>query len=241
MSWTHTEPSPTADATRLTLPDLTSACLEQIRSPGERPSCFFELGGVEIGAGLDEVLVVERHASFEPARVRVGARHQEQVADRPRLRPSGVELAPSDPLEAAGPLERVDLRARSQHDVRAVFDSLNEVARHAVREPRASYQHVNFGRALREKNRRLSGRVSASDDGDLLSFAELRLDVGRAVHDPGALEARELRQGRFPVPRATGDDHGSRWHGLAGREPYRVGLRRAVEADGAAGDGHISA
>ena len=56
MSWTHTEPSPTADATRLTLPDRASptaktpahARLQQIGPAGERPSRLFELIGVEL-------------------------------------------------------------------------------------------------------------------------------------------------------------------------------------------------
>ena len=114
MSWTHTEPSPTAEATRLTLPDRTSPTA---KTPGRLVSSssgrrvrgqrgLLELLGLEVGSGLDEALVVERHASLEPGGVRVGAGHQEHVADRARLRFPGVEVAPSDLLEAVGPLEQ---------------------------------------------------------------------------------------------------------------------------------------
>ena len=43
---------------------------------------------------------------------------------------------------------------------------------------------------LRQEHRRLPGRVAAADDGDLLAVAELRLEVGGAVVDARALEAR---------------------------------------------------
>ena len=163
------------------------------------------------------------------------------MTDGARLRFPGVELAPSDPLEAVGALERVNLRARAQHHVRAVFDALDEVARHALCQPRASHQHVHFGRAVREEDRCLSGGVAASDDRDLLAFAELRFHVGGAVHHTRSLEARELGEGGFSIPRAAGDDHRPRPHDLAGGEVHLVGLRRAVETDGPPGDCHVRA
>src|SRR5204862_2821048 len=93
--------------------DARPARLQQLGSAGERPSCRLELIRMEGSSGLDEVLVVERHASLDPGGVRVGAGHQEHVTDRAQLRFPGVELAPSDPLELVGSLEPVDLRARA--------------------------------------------------------------------------------------------------------------------------------
>ena len=95
ISCTQIEPSPTAEATRLTLPERASptantpgrAGLQQVGARGQRPAGLVELVGPEIGAGLDEVLVVERQAALEPGGVRIGAGHQEHVADRARLAP----------------------------------------------------------------------------------------------------------------------------------------------------------
>ena len=50
------------------------------------------------------------------------------MTDRAHLRGAGVEVLPANPLETIRALQRVDLRARPQHDVRAVVDSLDEVA-----------------------------------------------------------------------------------------------------------------
>src|SRR5205823_12773791 len=83
---------------------------------------------------------------------------------------------------------------------------------------------------------RLSGGVAASDDRDRFAFAELRFHVSGAVHRTRALEARELGESGFSIPRAAGDDDRPRPHDLAGREAHLVGLRRAVETDGPPGD-----
>src|ERR1700682_339978 len=93
--------------------DARLARLQEIGSTGQRPSCLLEVTREEVSSCLDEVLVVERHASLEPRGVRVGAGHQEQVTDRAGLRFPGVELAPSDPLEAVGSLSRAILRPRA--------------------------------------------------------------------------------------------------------------------------------
>ncbi len=128
-----------------------------------------------------------------------------------------------------------------QHDVRAVLDPLDEVPRHALRQPRAAHEDVHPDRAVREEDGRLSGGVATSDDGDLLPLAQLRLDVGGAVHDTRALESRELGEDRLPIPRAAGDDDGPRAHDLAARQAHLVGPRRAVQTDRPPADGHLRA
>src|SRR5947209_17572988 len=111
------------------------------------------------------------------------------MADRVRVRLPGVELPPADALQAIAALERVDLRAHAQRHVRAVLDSLDEIARHAVREAGTAHEHVDLRAALREKDGGLAGGVAAPDDRDRLAFAQLGFEVRRAVHDAGALEA----------------------------------------------------
>ncbi len=72
---TAIDPSPTADATRLTLPPRTSptantpgqARLEQVRRPRERPLRRGQVLGRQVRPGLDEALRVERDAAVEPA------------------------------------------------------------------------------------------------------------------------------------------------------------------------------
>src|SRR5215471_11893168 len=85
------------------------ARLEQLGSTGQRPACRFELVGSEIDACLHELLAIEGHAAFEPARIRIGPRHQKQVTDGTRRGHAGVELPPSDSLEAVGALQRFEL------------------------------------------------------------------------------------------------------------------------------------
>src|SRR5260370_23277611 len=135
MSGTHTEPSPTADATRFTLPDLTSptakmpGLLVSSRS-GRRTSghpAFWRSSGRRSVPVLTKFLSSSARHPLSQAVFGSAPVHQEQVTDRARLRFPGVELAPSDPLEAVGALERVDLRARAQHHVRAVVDSPDQV------------------------------------------------------------------------------------------------------------------
>src|SRR5262245_16599677 len=131
------------DAARADVPDREDtrpARLQQFRSAGQRPPSLLELTGEEVGAGLDEALVVHHHASFEPGRVRIGPGHQEQVIDLADLRLARVELTPADPLETIGPLEPVDLVALAQRHVTAVLDALDEVARHALGQPRAPHE-----------------------------------------------------------------------------------------------------
>ena len=92
-----------------------------------------------------------------------------------------------------------------------------------------------------EEHRRLSGRVGAAHDRDLLALAELALEVGGAVVDAGALEARERRNIELPVLRAGGDDDGARAHHLAVGEIEAVGPAVAVEADDGPADGDLGA
>src|SRR2546422_8847288 len=62
--------------------DARPAPLEQLGSASERPDCVLEVARVEVSSGPDEALGVQHHATLQPRRVRVGARHQEKVAVR---------------------------------------------------------------------------------------------------------------------------------------------------------------
>ena len=88
--WTNEtaiDPSPTADATRLTLPHRTSPTANTPGSEvssryGERssrPSGSGEIFLRQVPSGLDETLRIERDTAIQPTGVRVGPRHQEYV------------------------------------------------------------------------------------------------------------------------------------------------------------------
>ena len=83
MNCTAIEPSPTAEATRFTLPARTSPTAKDARTPG-----FEQIGGTakrpiepQFGAGLDELFFVQRKAACEPCGIRIGARHYEKMSD----------------------------------------------------------------------------------------------------------------------------------------------------------------
>src|SRR5580692_8592688 len=59
--------------------DAWTIGLEEIRRAWQRPPRSREIVGAEVDPRLDESLAVERHASFEPLGMRLGARHQKNV------------------------------------------------------------------------------------------------------------------------------------------------------------------
>src|SRR4051794_40171837 len=61
--------------------DAGQTGLEQVRRAGGRPLLFREVVGKKVGAGADEAGGIERDASVQPAGVRDGAGHEEEVPD----------------------------------------------------------------------------------------------------------------------------------------------------------------
>src|SRR6266850_2201089 len=74
----------TLDVAAANVPDREDAWetrLEKMRLPLEGPPCGVEVLRRKIGSGLDEAVVVERHAVVEPFRRRHRSGHHEDVPD----------------------------------------------------------------------------------------------------------------------------------------------------------------
>jgi hypothetical protein len=78
-------------------------------------------------------------------------------------------------------------------------------------------------RRLRQKHRRLTGRVGPSDDDDLIADAERLLHESRAVVHTGAFELLEIHQRRLAVSGARGDDHRASGEGRAVVKSHTAG------------------
>src|SRR6202035_432593 len=195
--------------------DPGAAGLEEERPARQRPARRPQLLGAEVGAGLDEALVVHRHAAREPAGVGPRAGHHEDVADLGGGPLAASPVEPGDALELALAVERHDAGAGPQLDVGGLLDAADQVARHALGETAAAHQHMDPSGLAGQEYRRLARGVAAADHDDLLPRAEPGLDLGGAVVDAGALEPRQVGQVRPAVLRAAGDDHGARLDGVA--------------------------
>ena len=66
-------------------------------------------------------------------------------------------------------------------------------------------------------------RVSAADQRDLLTLAQLRLDRRRPIRDASALKGRQIWNGRLPIAGAGGDHHGARPHRATVRQMQEQG------------------
>ncbi len=183
------------------------AGLELVGPALERPLRRLQILGLEVHAGLDEALRVERHAAAEPPGVRVGAGHGEDVPDVAGLADLtlwGLGAPPPDALQPHVALEGLDLRVGPERDGRALLDTPDEVARHAVGEPGAPHQQVHVLRDAGQEHRGLPGRVASAHHRDVLTVAELRLHARGAVVHAVALEPAELGHGELAVGRAGG-------------------------------------
>src|SRR5215467_6403006 len=125
--------------------------------PAERPLRSLEILGRKVGAGLDELLVVKRDATSEPGGVGARAGHRKQVADLARFRSASFQVAPRNALEMAVAFEGNNLRARPESDGETLFDSADEIARHALGQAGPAHKQVYMFGYPREKDRRLSG------------------------------------------------------------------------------------
>src|SRR6185295_13405009 len=106
----------------------------------------------------------------------IGARagHREHVADRScRLLPTRL-IEPGDRLEVVAPGEADDPGETTQRDVRSLFDTTDEVARHARREIGTANEYVDVLQASGEKRRGLARGVSSPDDDHFIGYAALR-------------------------------------------------------------------
>ena len=165
----------------------------------------------------DEALGVHRRAVLQPGGVGIGADEQEQMAQRAGVSGAVGPLTEYRGGEAVGAvaLERHDLLADVQVDIRQRADAVDQVARHRRLEPGAAHDQVQALDLGREEHDRLARRVAAADQRHLLALAQLRLDRRRPVGDARTLEGREVGDVGPAIARAGGDDHGARPHGAA--------------------------
>ena len=100
---------------------------EQVGWPRQRPGGCRQVLGSEAGTSLHESVGVESNTSVQPARVRSGSRHQENVTDAMNLGLAGLVVAPGDTLQFVVPLERHDFSVRMHDDRRVVIDPANQL------------------------------------------------------------------------------------------------------------------
>src|SRR6516162_7584991 len=96
---------------------------------------------LQVVAGKDKSLAVEREAIFQPCRVRRCPSHHEDVPNRAGLDNTVLVVSPLYALKMKVALQIDDLSATMQIDFGIALDSLDQVARHGVGE----YQHVDLG------------------------------------------------------------------------------------------------
>ena len=111
------------------------------------------------------------------------------------LNVAGLSVAPAHPFEMITPFEGNDFGIGSEDDGRILFDAANQIARHALRQPARSHEHMHALGRLREEDRRLAGGVSTAHNNHLFTAAQLRFHKCRAVVHTGALETATSSRG----------------------------------------------
>src|SRR5260370_14064529 len=96
-------------------------------------------------------------------------------------------------------LERLKLGPRRESDIRTRFNAGNQVTRHGLGESRPSHQQMNLSCRSRQEHSCLPGRISASDDGDLLPAAELSLNGSGSIVDACAFELLQIWHIHFSI------------------------------------------
>ena len=163
-SRTAIAPSPTAEATRLTDPLLTSPTANTPGRLVSRRGCR--------RAGEDEPVVVERDASGEPGRARVGADEHEERPGVDASR-SGVVVLDDDGLQPVAD-ELAYLGVEHGPRPGGALDPVDQVARHVCprSSPRTS-RRTERG-VLGQEDRRLAGRVAAAHHHDRVALQTSR-------------------------------------------------------------------
>src|SRR5262245_12504836 len=108
--------------------DTWTTRFEQIGRPGQRPLRGRQLVWRQVRTGFDEALVVEYEAAGEPARIRIGAGHDEDVPDVVSFDVAGPGILPSNPCELSVALQALDLRIRMQIARRTVLDPATQIS-----------------------------------------------------------------------------------------------------------------
>ena len=111
----------------------------------------------QIGSRLDEPFGIERDAPIKPLGAGNGTGHEKDVSYVVGLDAAGLIVAPAHPFEMVTPFQGHDFGVGSEDDGRILFDAANQIARHALRQPARSHEHMHAFARLREKHRGLAG------------------------------------------------------------------------------------
>ena len=210
-SATTTAPSPIAAPTRLTDPDRTSPMANTPRtlvsSGSGRPDRLFD-GRTSDGTSepvKNEILGVQSDpAVLEPARCRIRADEEKDVADRLLRLLAGHIIAPAYALQLLfrTPVQGNDFRLGQYFDIVGRLDAVDEILRHALGETWPAHQHPDFCSEAAQEDGGLARRVAAPDQNDLLVSTQARLDGRSPIPDSAPLEVLEVRDVEAPVASA---------------------------------------
>ena len=92
----------------------------------------------------------------------------------------------------------------------------------------------------RQEYSRLPGRVSSSDNGDLVIAAHGRLHLGCAIVDSDAFELLDVGKIQFSITRACRNNNGATLNGSSVVQFHYVGRVEALEPAGGSSDRDVS-
>src|SRR6266478_4842925 len=118
--------------------------------------------GRQIRPCLDESFRVKRNTSMEPERIGNGTCHCENRAYVVIFDASRLTIPPLHALQLAIPLEGREFSVCSQGNLRALFDTTDQIARHARCQPARANQHVDTPGCLSKEDCGLAGGISPS-------------------------------------------------------------------------------
>src|SRR5215831_6439621 len=180
------------------------AGLKHLRTAIEHPSKLFR-HGIKVAAGENEPFIIECQTSSQPVGVRRGSGHYEYMADWMGLGCAAFRV-PGHTFQVGVALEPDDLRAVMYVDLRILFDALNQVARHCLRQAVRSHQYVHLSSSLGQEHRGLSRRITAADDDDFFMATQLRFKESRPIIHAQAFEVRKVLDAWLVVLRSARDD-----------------------------------
>lgn len=193
-------PSPTAEATRLIDPLLTSPAantpgqLVSSSSGGWWPVTGRTLAGAERTASAP-VRMKPRSSSArwvsQPARVGLGADEDEERPHLERVALTGPVVLDHECLKRSIADQLAHLGVAHDLHVCTPLDLVSQVARHALPKVAIADQQADLCGVLRQEHRRLPRRVAATNDRHRGSVAQQRLHQGCGVVDALALELLE--------------------------------------------------
>ena len=94
---------------------------------------------------------------MEPLCAGNGTGHEKDVSYVVGFGAPGLMVAPAHSFEMMIPFQSDDFGVGPEDDGRILFDAANQIARHALRQPTRSHEHMHALARLREEDGRLAG------------------------------------------------------------------------------------